>query len=180
MPMPIAAIETERLTLEPFSENFLTERYVGWLNDKDVMAHSRHPHPIHSLDSCREFFESLRADSHYLWAIVAKDEFGHIGNIASYNDDNANAADLTILIGESAVSEQGYGTEAWIGVCRWLFETADVQKITAGTVAANAGMVGIMKKAGMKTERVRDYQFNDGLIGDAIKAVITKEMWKRT
>ena len=176
---PIDFVETDRLTLEPFSELFLTERYVAWLNDKAVTAHSEQRHRTHTLESCRQFYEGMKSAGNYFWAIVAKSNpsLGHIGNLSAYNDQPNRVADLTILIGERAAWGNGYGSEAWIGVCQWLFESAGVRKITAGTMATNTSMIGIMKKAGMVDDGIKKKQFlQDGKEVDAIYAALFKDV----
>ena len=50
MSKSISAIFSERLTLEPFSEKFLTDQYVSWLNNKIVNAYSEQRHNYHTLN----------------------------------------------------------------------------------------------------------------------------------
>ena len=174
----IVAINTERLTLEPFSKVFLTERYVAWLNDKSVTAHSEQRHKSHTLESCHQFSENMRTAGHYVWAIVAKDSptLGHIGNLSAYIDLPNHVADLTILIGHRAAWGHGYGSEAWMAACRWLFDQAGIRKITAGTMATNVAMIGIMKKAGMIEEGRKKNQFlQDGQEVDGYYAALFKD-----
>ncbi|MEQ8196094.1 MAG: GNAT family N-acetyltransferase [Rhodospirillales bacterium] len=174
----IERIETARLKLEPFSEAFLTERYVGWLNDKRVTAHSEQRHKTHTLGSCRAFFEGMLAAGNYFWAITVKDDsaLGHIGNITAYIDSPNYVADLTILIGEPAAWGRGFGAEAWIAVCDWLFANTAIRKITAGTMATNTGMIAIMKKAGMIEEGRKKRQFvQDGREVDGVYAALFKK-----
>ncbi|MEX2451988.1 MAG: GNAT family protein [Rhodospirillales bacterium] len=181
MNAPIARIDTARLTLEPFSEAFLTERYVGWLNDKTVTAHSEQRHKTHTSESCRRFFEGMRDGGNYFWAVTVKDDpasenSGHIGNIAAYVDAPNRVADLTILIGEQTAWGRGFGAEAWIAVCDWLFAEADIRKITAGTLATNTGMIAIMKKAGMIEEgRKRNQFLQDGREVDGVYAALFRD-----
>ena len=179
MPPSIAAIQTNRLILEPISEEYLTDRYVGWLNDKIITAHSEQRHKAHTLESCRQFAESMQTAGHYLWAIVATDNpsLGHIGNLSAYIDAANDIADLTILIGEQASWGHGYGSEAWIAACEWLFDEAGMRKITAGTMATNIAMIGIMKKAGMVEEGRKKNQFlQDGKEVDAVYAALFKSV----
>lgn len=146
-------LETRRCRLEPFGQAHLTERYVGWLNDPEVVRYSEQRHRRHDLASCRAYVQSYVESPHYLWAVMARDPaLGHIGNINAYVDQPNATADLGILIGEKAVWGKGYGAEAWIAVCTFLFRDRGLRKLTAGTVAENRGMLGIMRKAGMREE----------------------------
>ena len=75
-------LNTERLTLMPFSAEFLTQGYVAWLNDPEVVRYSEQRHRNHTLESCRQFVETFAGGPSHLWAIIEKKQgFGHIGNI---------------------------------------------------------------------------------------------------
>ena len=69
-------LETERLTLTPFNtERHLTERYVAWLSDPDVVRYSEQRHRTHTLASCRHFAEGK---CHAIYA-GKKCKFAHPG-----------------------------------------------------------------------------------------------------
>ena len=153
-------LTTTRLQIVPFNEEFLTERYVGWLNDPEVVRYSEQRHHQHTLQSCRDYWQSFQGTSNYLWAIVARDKaICHIGNINAYVDLHNLVADVGILIGERSFWGGGYGTEAWVAVCNYLLYKAGMRKVTAGTIAENTGMLHIMKKAGMVEDGVRKCHF---------------------
>ena len=132
-------LETRRLRLEPFSESRLTDRYVGWLNDPEVVRFSEQRHRTHTLQSCRDYLASFAGTPHYFWAVVACDvALGHIGNVNAYVDPTNRVADVGILIGERRVWGAGYGSEAWQAVCGFLLDELELRKVTAGTLATNA------------------------------------------
>jgi RimJ/RimL family protein N-acetyltransferase len=85
-------------------------------------------------------------------------------------------ADIGILIGERRVWNQGFGLEAWTAVCDYLFRIGGMRKITAGTLEANAGMLSIMRRAGMVEDgvRVRQYLF-EGREVDLIYGALFKK-----
>jgi [ribosomal protein S5]-alanine N-acetyltransferase len=155
-------LETARLRIVPFSEVHLTPRYVGWLNDPEVVRYSEQRHRAHTIESCREYWRSFAGTPHRFWAIlVSAGPLGHIGNINAYVDGKNLAADVGILIGEKGAWRRGYGLEAWRAVCGYLLETAALRKVTAGTMAANKGMLRIMEKSGMVDDgrRIRQCLF---------------------
>ncbi len=169
-------IETERLFIKPFSEKFLNEKYVGWLNDPDVVRFSEQRFTPHTLLSCRTYMEAFEGTPHYFWAILLKNEQQcHIGNIYAMLDTNNRLADVGILLGEKKQWGKGYGSEVFKAVIDFLFQKTEVRKITAGTLAVNTGMLNIMKKAGMKEDgrRIRHY-LNDGNEIDVVYAAIFK------
>ncbi|HXC40619.1 MAG TPA: GNAT family N-acetyltransferase [Burkholderiales bacterium] len=151
-------IETPRLRIEPFRQEHLTARYVAWLNDPEVVRFSEQRHRAHTLESCREYWQSFAGTPHFFWAMVAKEaSLGHIGNMNAYVDAPNGVADVGILIGERTSWGRGYGLEAWTAVCRFLLGSG-LRKITAGTLATNTGMLTIMDRAGMVEDGRRALQ----------------------
>jgi RimJ/RimL family protein N-acetyltransferase len=143
-------IETARLRIVPFAEEHLTDRYVGWLNDPEVVRYSDQRHYVHTIESCRDYLGSFIGSPNYFWAILARDEDRpHIGNISAHVDPVHLVADVGILLGERRIWGRGYGAEAWMAVCKYLLGDAGMRKVSAGTLAVNAGMLGVMRRAGM-------------------------------
>ncbi|HEX9703090.1 MAG TPA: GNAT family N-acetyltransferase [Rhodospirillales bacterium] len=153
-------LETNRLKLVSFAEGHLTKRYIGWLNDPEVVRYSEQRHRTHTADSCRRFVATFADGPSHLWAIVAKDAgLGHIGNVNSAVDAPNRTADVAILIGEKKAWGRGFGAEAWIAVVDFLLGPGAMRKVTAGAMAENTAMLAIMKKAGMAAEGRRRDQF---------------------
>jgi RimJ/RimL family protein N-acetyltransferase len=174
-------IKTKRLIIEPFTERYLTERYVGWLRDSKVVKYSELRHRQHTLDSCRKYMESFRDSPHYFWAISVRNSQGsltHIGNMNAYVDSHNSTADIGILIGEHAAWGKGFGSEAWIAVCNYLVNKVGLRKITAGTMAKNKGMIKVMQKAGMKHDgrRKKHFLLNNKEV-DLIHMAIFRNTW---
>lgn len=173
-------IRTDRLYIESFSEKYLTATYVNWLNDKEVVKYSEQRFKHHSLDSCREYWRSFIGSPNYFWAIVLKDGNKHIGNINAYVDVINNIADIGILIGAKEMWGKGYGIEAWNAVCKFLFDSIKVRKITAGTISTNKAMLGIMRKAGMVDDgrRIRHVLFEGSEVDVVHAALFRKDSGK--
>lgn len=164
------AIETPRLHLVPFGSVHLTERYVGWLGDAEVVRWSEQRYRKHTLDSCREYVGSFDGTPNMLFAIVAKDDkVGHLGNINAYVDERHGVADIGILLGERAAWGKGYGREAWGALLHALLQQPGIRKVTGGCVANNVGMVQVMRATSMVEDgrRVRQYVY-DGLQVDVV------------
>lgn len=173
-------IETARLRIEPFGERHLSERYVGWLNDPEVVRYSDQRFRTHTLESCRAYWQSFAATPHYFWAVIAEDKgLEHIGNLNAYVEPHHGVADLGILIGERQAWRQGYGLEAWLAVCGYLFSTGVARKISAGCLAANLPMTSMMNRAGMIPDGVRTgHALFEGKPMDIIHAALFVEQWR--
>jgi RimJ/RimL family protein N-acetyltransferase len=172
MMAPGETIESDRLKIVPFSEEYLTPSYVGWLNDPEVVRFSEQRHHVHTLESCREYMKSFFGTANHFWAVVTKDnELGHIGNINAYVDVYNSVADLGILIGERRAWRQGYGSEAWNAVCGYLLKELRIRKITAGTLSVNTAMLRVMRRAGMMEDgrRIR-HRLYEGSETDVVYA----------
>ena len=169
-------IMTPRLRIVPFSEEYLTTRYVGWLNDPEVVRYSEQRHRKHTLESCRQYWQSFSGSPNYFWAITAQSEgVRHIGNINAYVDEANSVADVGILVGERAVWGKGYGLEAWKAVCDYLLNEAGVRKVTAGTLATNKGMLSVMERSGMRPDGCRVRQtLMEGVEVDIVYTAIFK------
>ncbi len=169
MQTKISLIETSRLRLVPFSELFLTDLYVAWLNDLEIVKNSQQRFTKHTRQSCGQYVRSLQKDGHCLWAIVEKNAEGkHIGNINATIDRRNSIAEIRILIGDKEVWGRGLGAEAWEAVLDYLFRK-NIRKVIAGTLSSNPAMLGIFKKVGMKVEGIcsKHYVF-DGAEVDMI------------
>lgn len=152
-------IHTERLVLEPFTEKYLTEKYVGWLNDSEVVRFSEQRLVRHTIESCRIYMHSYDTGPNYFWAIVAHDPAeGHIGNINAILDLKNGVADIGIIIGDRSTWGRGYGREGFAAVIGFLLNEVGIRKVTAGTVAPNIAMINIMQKCGMSLDGVRKRQ----------------------
>jgi len=139
--------------LVPFSARHITGRYVGWLNDPEVVRFSELRHRRHTRQSCVRYLRSMREGGHYFWVIVAiGPALHHVGNIAAYIDRPNRLAEVSILIGERAVWGHGLGSASWSLVVDWLLGAGGIRKVVAGTMTANKAMLRVMERSGMTLE----------------------------
>jgi [ribosomal protein S5]-alanine N-acetyltransferase len=173
-------IVTERLSIVPFKAEFLTEHYVSWLNDPEVVRYSEQRFKHHSISSCREYMESFDGSPNFFWAITTRSTGSeNIGTLTAYVDVHNKVADVGILIGDKTRWGKGYGAEAFRAVIDFLFREAGVRKVTAGTMAANKAMMALMRQASMEEEcrRKRHFLLNDREV-DLVHGAIFRENWK--
>ncbi len=154
--MAKANIKTERLKMVPFTTEYLSDEYVGWLNNKHLMRYSEQRHKNHDINSCIIYLDSFNGTDSYFWAICDLErENLHIGNISASIDEYNRIADISVLIGHKAATRKGYGQEAWNGISRFLLKEKKIRKVTAGTLSLNEPMLKIMKRSGMIADGIR-------------------------
>lgn len=148
------------LYISSFRDELLTERYVGWLNDPEIVRYSEQRHRVHSLESCSDYLESMRASGSLFLSIeAAHSELFHVGNISVAIDALNRAADLSIMIGDKGVWGRGYASMAWTAVMQYLLYEAGLRRVTAGTMEVNEPMIRLMKRSGMHIDCVRPRHF---------------------
>ena len=164
-------IQSQRVSIIPFRRQFITNKYINWLNDPDVNRFSNQRAQVHTETSCLDYLDSYRNSENRFWAIFEiNNGHGHIGNINAIIDKEAQVADLGIVIGEKQLWGKGYGLEAWLAVCDYLFCNESILKVTGGTVATNKAMVRLFRKAGMQEQSPSMVQaWVGGELNDIIK-----------
>ena len=58
--------------LNQFNESYISEKYLSWLNNKELMQYSENRHTNHTIDSCREYYQSFNNSNNLLFAILDK------------------------------------------------------------------------------------------------------------
>ncbi len=171
-------LATPRLRLLPFSEQHLTEKYLGWLNDPETVRYSEQRFRKSTLASCRAYRQTFETSPDFFWAIErAAPDAEHLGNITAHPNTNHGTAELGILMGKSSQG-QGYATEAWLGICDYLFRQQNIRKISAGTLETNQSMLALMKRTGMAVEWRRQRQcLWEGREVDIIGACVFRADW---
>jgi ribosomal-protein-alanine N-acetyltransferase len=172
----------ERIYLRLLNETDITEDYVGWLNDSQVVRYletGRFPSTPETIQKYIERFTESSTD--IIFAIVNKENEKHIGNV-SLNDINwiHRTANTGLLIGRKEYWGKRYAFEAWNLVLEYAFERLGLRKVTAGVIKGNDASVATLKKLGFKLEGTsRQQYFVEGSYNDAFRFGLLKdEFWK--
>ncbi len=149
---PIIAGE---IKLRLFREDDITDSYVSWLNDPEVVKYSNQRFRVHSIATSTEYFLTFEGGSSIFLAVVARDGGQVFGTMTIHCIPQHEIADVGILIGEREYWGKGIGKSAWGAVLELLSNDACVRKVTGGTLSCNFGMIKIMKDTGMQEDGVR-------------------------
>ena len=52
--------KNKKIKLIKFNKNFITSKYIRWLNNKNLMQYSDRRHQKHNKKSCRNYLESFK------------------------------------------------------------------------------------------------------------------------
>lgn len=157
------AIDAARIRLEPFAERHVSDMYVAWLNDPQVVRFSRQRHRKHTREDCLGFLRSFAGSDNLFWAIVLRENGAHLGNITVDVEPHDKVASVNILVGATSEWGKGYGFEAFDAACTYLLRSRGMRKVFAGTMETNAPMRRLMQKCGMAEEaRFEQHYFWEG------------------
>lgn len=160
---PLFPLQGEKVSLHLFNREDITESYVGWLNDKEVVRYSNQRFIHHSMESCLDYFSSFQKNNALFIAIRLKDNCQMVGTMTVYFNYHHKLADIGIMVGEKSCWGKGIGKDAWMTLLNFLSKEVEVRKITGGTLDLNSGMIKIMRDAGMKEDGVRQgHELIDG------------------
>ena len=106
-------IQGEKIQLNNFTNNDITEHYLSWLNDPEVVKYSNQRFVKHSRSTSIKYLESFSATSNLFLAIYLKDEKIHVGTMTVYISDEHETADIGIMIGDRNWWGHGIGGDAW-------------------------------------------------------------------
>jgi len=148
----------ERVLVRPFTYGDISEAYLGWLRDPEVVRFSSQRFRVHTLETCQAYQASFKDSANHFLAICDRTSGAILGTLTVYRSVPHGTADIGIMVGERKVWGQGIGAEAFCLVLSALKASGAIRKITAGTLAINRGMVRIMEKAGMRHEATRQAQ----------------------
>lgn len=141
------------LRLVPAGPNHASARYVGWLNDVDVVRHTEVVPGGHDLAGVRHYLEACLADPAGILFAMETAEAGHIGNLRLGGIDRRHGrATVALMIGEKAVWGRGFGSRAIGLASRYAFETLALRKLCAGIYSNNPASRQAFEKAGYACE----------------------------
>ena len=153
------------MELRLFAPENLTDSYLGWLRDPQLMRFSNQRFHTHNMESCRAYLASFAATHNLFIAIYYKNKF--IGTMTAYRSVAHGTADKGLLINAS-MQGKGLGKDAWATIIKYLLDSG-TRKVTGGTLRCNTAMVKIMQGCGMHPDGVRARQeLIDGMAQDML------------
>lgn len=169
MTVRIVRLAGPRVEIRPFAAQDLTEDYIGWLNDPEVVRYSNQRFRVHTRESCLEYLAGFAGSASQFLSIRLSAGDRAVGTMSIHHAPQHGSADVGIMLGDRTQWGRGIGHEAWSLVIDWLVGEGGLRKVTAGTLRCNAPMLRLMQRSGMHEEAVRRAQeVVDGRLEDVI------------
>ena len=140
-------ISTNRLILNPLSENDVTDRYARWLNDPSTNFYISSKLSLTELK--KYVCERLNRDDVLFLGIFNKIDGLHIGNI-KYEpiDSEQSYAVMGILIRDATWRGKGVAREVILASAFWLHENKNIDQVILGVSKSNKAAIRAYQKVG--------------------------------
>lgn len=175
-------LQTQRLILRPFAYADAASMFNNWASDPIVTQFLTWP-PHANLEVTQHIVTDWMANydfpDTYQWAITLihnpAEVFGSIGVVNQ--DELKQEAEIGYVLSRQ-LWNQGYITEAFEEVLRYLFEVVGFNRVEALHDVANAASGRVMQKVGLRFEGIsRQGGFNNrGIVDQATYATIKADL----
>lgn len=146
-----AFIHGAKVTLRALTMGDLSEAYLGWLNDPEILRY-RAPKAFPSTQAGMEqYVMSLGRSNDLVLAICLKADGRHVGNIALTQLLWVHrSAELSILLGDRNLHGQGIGRDAITALTRHAFDNMGLHRLWSES--PNPAFNAIMRRLGWVDE----------------------------
>ena len=142
----VPVLNSDRLILKPLSTTFLSQKYVDWMNDEQVIRYLESGGD-YTLDKLKSYLEK------YFWAITLRSTGENIGNIKIDPIHPLHRfGEYGIMIGDRTSWGKGFAKEASNLVLDYCFQKLNLRKINLGVIASNDGAVKLYQQLGFEIE----------------------------
>jgi len=151
-------INGENIFLRKLSMEDVTDNYLRWLNDPDVLRYRGKKAYPSNIEDLRDFIKLAQVSKDLFLAICLKNTSKHIGGISLTSIDFIHrTAALSIMIGEKSEWSKNYGKEAIIVLTKHAFMNMNLNRLW--TQSPNPVFNAIMKKLGWIHEGTKRKMF---------------------
>lgn len=145
----------KRIILKLLTTNELTDRYISWLNDKEVTKYMFARHT--TLAELKAYVTDKMKDKSCLFLGIFTLSNEHIGNIKIEPIDyHLKTGILGMMIGEKHYWNKGYGNEALTLLLKHLFLDKKWNRIELGVEKEHVNAIRLYKKNGFKVVGQKD------------------------
>tara|TARA_B100000795_G_scaffold169958_1_gene128093 strand:+ start:43 stop:618 length:576 start_codon:yes stop_codon:yes gene_type:complete len=144
----------EEVQLRILQEKDVTDKYVNWMNDYEVVKFTEQHSFTHTKEMVNEFVtKKFNSKCDFLFGIYFNNN--HIGNIklGPINTNNL-ISDISYFIGDKKLWGKGIASKALMSVIHFAFDTLKLEKINAGYYQEAVASEKLLNKCGFKFESI--------------------------
>lgn len=176
MKLSILPVTGEKVRIELFKNELITERYASWLRDERVNKYLVSGSSTTTLEEIKSYVRSVEEkETDYFFAIIDKEKNIHFGNVRLQVDPVTRIGQYSMMIGDVNYHGRGFGTEVVRLVLKISFEQLMLDKVFCEVVAENFPAVRIYEKNGFVIERqLKNHFYKNGRYYDFLVMSIYK------
>jgi RimJ/RimL family protein N-acetyltransferase len=146
-------IKGKKILLRRITLNDVSDVYLKWMNDYEVVKYTESRHVIHTKESLKDFVSSVSNNHNYCFIIIDLQTNKHIGNI-KIGDIHPiyQYGDIGLIIGDKKFWGKGIATEAIFLCVRFAFRQLKLHRLYAGIYNINIGSIKAFEKSGFIKE----------------------------
>lgn len=158
--------------LRKLNSNDITEKYVSWMNDREVTKFLESGYFPTDLEALHQYVASQNTDRSLFLGIfdILSDNHVYIGNVKLANINWIHrTAEFGIMIGEKDYWGKGYGTEVTHLLIDYGFQILNLRKIYLGVFGNHESAIKAYEKAGFEVEGImKNHLFLEGNYVDKV------------
>jgi len=176
--MKRAFVVGERLYLRPIEVEDITEDYLDWVNDEEVIEGVEIYAPV-TYEEQKKYIQGMIDNPNVSFFAVCETATEQIiGTCRLAINWVHRYAINTCFIGDKTCWGKGYGTEVVTLLVKHAFLRLNLSKVYASVKADNVGSIRNYEKAGYHLEAVfKDRCWSKGRWVDGLEYVITRKDW---
>lgn len=174
-------LETENYILRSLKAEDITEDYVAWWNDDEVMEGLARPRaPMSRMQHQRRVTNQFDNRKNFHLGVYDRDVNLLVGFITIFANLFHRTATTNVVIGNRAYWGRNIVLEARGEVIRFIFEELRMDKISGKPMARNAASVFNYKAQGFVTEGIlrKEWRFEDGRRMDVAVFGLMRAEWE--
>ena len=171
-------LEGDFTLLRKLTKDDCADRYLSWLNDKEVNRYSQREGHVYSISDLYTYVDEMNSEdsNHLLAGIFWKENQEHIGNVLLGPVDFKNRnAEIANMVGEKAYWGKGVAVDADKTLMHYSFSKLNMHKITIGNIAPNKAATFMSRQLGFVPEaRLREHVMWQNKYVDVLRFSIMK------
>ena len=144
-----------KITLKLIKENHITNSYVKWMNDYEVVKYTEQKYKKHTIADIKKFVkEKINSPTDFLYGIfIFNKKKIHIGNLKIGPINKIHrTAEISYFIGEKKYWKVGIGSQVVKKAIEFSKKKYKLKKLVAGCYSVNKGSIGVLQKNKFKKE----------------------------